>query len=258
MTAALSNKSRRLIDCCSFFLQGLLPQRCLLCAAPAPQRPLCDACRADLPRLPDAHCPQCATPGPQGGELCGACIAAPPAFSSVAAPYAYAWPLAELVQQFKYAGNLALTRLLADALCGAVDATRADLIVPMPLAPARLRARGFNQALELARRASRATGVALAAMACRRVADGVPQAQLPWRERAKNVRGAFVCDLPLDGLRVAVVDDVLTTGASLDELARTLRKCGAREVHGWVIARTLKRARGQAGAATEADGWRLL
>ena len=245
MSALLSNLRHRFLDCCSFITQSLLPQQCLLCAAPAPQRPLCDGCYAELPALTAVRCPQCATPTPQG-TLCGACIAAPPAFTTVTAAYVYAWPLAELIQQFKYAGNLALTHLLADALCTAIEPARVDLIVPMPLAPARLRERGFNQALELARRASRTSSVALAATACRRVADGVPQAQLPWRERAKNVRGAFVCDIPLDGLRVAVVDDVITTGASLDELARTLRKCGAREVHGWMVARTLKR--GQPGA----------
>jgi ComF family protein len=110
----------------------------------------------------------------------------------------------------------------------------------MPLAPARLRERGFNQALEIARVVSRTTGVKLATAACRRVLDSAPQAALPWRERAKNIRGAFVCDIDLTGMRVAVIDDVLTTGSTLNELARNLRKKGAIEIQGWVVARTLK------------------
>jgi ComF family protein len=114
-----------------------------------------------------------------------------------------------------------------------------DLVVAMPLTPQRLRSRGFNQALELARAVSRRTGVLLAAHACRRVRDSTPQAALPWKERAKNIRGAFVCDLDLSGKRVAVVDDVMTTGATLNEIARNLRRAGASEVEGWIVARTI-------------------
>ncbi len=216
----------------------MLPQQCLLCTAPAPLRPLCDDCHTQLPQLTASRCPQCATPAPRA-QLCGACIADPPAFTTVSAAYQYAWPLATLIQQFKYAGNLALARVFAEAMCAANPAT-VDLIIPMPLAPARLRQRGFNQALELARIAGTILQTAVAANACRRVHDRAPQAMLPWRERAKNIRGAFVYDTDLSGLRIAVIDDVITTGATLNELARTLRKAGAAEVHGWMVARTLK------------------
>jgi len=115
-----------------------------------------------------------------------------------------------------------------------------DLIIPMPLAPLRLAERGFNQALEIARIVSRMKGIALAPTACRRVRESVPQATLPWQERARNIRGAFVCDMDLRGVRVAVVDDVLTTGATLNELARNLRKAGASEIQGWMVARAVK------------------
>jgi ComF family protein len=144
-----------------------------------------------------------------------------------------------LIHQYKYGGNLALARLFATALAGRIISP-VDLIIPMPLAPARLRERGFNQALEIARATSRLTGSVLVATACRRVRDSAPQATLPWKERAKNIRGAFVCDTDLTGKRVAIVDDVMTTGATLDELARNLRKAGALEIQGWVVARTLK------------------
>ncbi len=215
----------------------MLPQHCLLCTAPALTRLLCAECYAQLPWLPTLHCPQCAIPT-SSGNLCGGCLSHPPRFDAVTAAFIYAWPLAPLIHHYKYAGNLALARLLGEAL--AVPANRAvDCIIPMPLSPARLRERGFNQAQEIARVVSRATGIKLAAEACRRVRDSAPQATLPWKERAKNIRGAFVCDADLSGLRVAVIDDVLTTGATLNELARNLRKAGAIEIQGWVVARTL-------------------
>jgi ComF family protein len=238
MIRPLSNSAGRILDYCAVIGRRLLPQQCLLCTAPTSARVVCEQCHAQLPRLAPVHCPQCALPTPHG-DLCGACLAAPPAFTSVTAAYAYAWPLAALIQQFKYAGNLALARLLAESICASITPP-VDLIIPMPLAPARLRARGFNQALELARYASTTKHTPFAAAACRRVLDGAPQAMLPWRQRAKNIRGAFVCDANLTGMRVAVVDDVITTGATLHELARTLRKAGALEVHGWMVARTLR------------------
>ena len=184
------------------------------------------------------RCPQCALPTHRG-QLCGACLSNPPRFDAVTAAFVYEWPLAPLIHDYKYAGNLALARFFANALAARI-AGAVDLIVPMPLAPARLRERGFNQALEIARVVSRTTGIALATAACRRVRDSAPQATLPWQERAKNIRGAFVCDIDLTGMRVAVIDDVLTTGATLNELARNLRKAGAIEIQGWVVARTLK------------------
>jgi ComF family protein len=215
-----------------------LPERCLLCSAHAPALLLCVDCRADLPWLPVQCCPQCAIPT-AGGHVCGACLSHPPRFDAITAAFTYDWPLAPLVQQYKYAGKLALARVFAHALAGRITST-VDLIIPMPLAPLRLAERGFNQALEIARILSRETRIALAPAACRRVRESVPQATLPWQERARNIRGAFVCDKDLRGLRVAVVDDVLTTGATLNELARNLRKAGAVEIHGWMVARAVK------------------
>jgi ComF family protein len=233
----LSNWRRQFLNNCVWIAQAALPQHCLLCTAPASAQPLCQDCYTRLPWLAAARCPQCALPTP-AGNICGACLGHPPRFDAVTAAFAYDWPLSTLIHHYKYAGNLALARLLANAL-GTCIATPVDLILPMPLAPQRLRERGFNQALEMARIISRATGLPLAVDACRRVRDGAPQAALPWQERAKNIRGAFVCDADLSGMRVAVIDDVLTTGATLNELSRNLRKAGALEIHGWVVARTL-------------------
>jgi ComF family protein len=172
--------------------------------------------------------------------VCGACLAAPPRYARVTALHAYEFPVDALVQAYKYRGQLALARVFGAALAAAAP-PGADAIVPMPLAPRRLAERGYNQALEIARVVAAARRVPLLAHACRKVVETPPQAALPWAERAGNVRRAFVCDADLRGRRVAVVDDVLTTGATLDELARVLRRAGAVEVEGWVVARTLPR-----------------
>lgn len=237
IASRLSNWRSSLLNSCINYGQRVLPQQCTLCSAPDQARALCAACYAHLPWLDAVRCPQCALPASEANP-CGACLAHPPRFDRVSAAFAYAWPLAPLIHHYKYAGNLALASLLARALTGQLT-SGADLIVPMPLAPARLRSRGFNQALEIARVASRLTGVRLATHACRRVRDSTPQASLPWSERAKNIRGAFVCDADLSGMRVAVIDDVMTTGATLNEIARNLRQAGAIEIQGWMVARAL-------------------
>jgi ComF family protein len=113
------------------------------------------------------------------------------------------------------------------------------VLVPMPLADGRLRERGFNQSQEIARHLARLSGIPLLPHACRRVRNTLPQATLPWKERAKNIRGAFVCDADFNGRHVAIVDDVMTTGATLNELARNLKKAGAARVTGLIAARTL-------------------
>lgn len=234
----MSNAGRQILNRCAQFAQATLPQYCLLCNAAAQDQALCAECYAQLPWLPAARCPQCAAPSLHG-RRCGACLSHPPRFDAVTAAFAYEWPLAPLIHRYKYAGNLALARLFARAFALPAPGT-VDLIIPMPLAPLRLRERGFNQALEIARVVSRASGVALAPAACRRVRDTAPQANLPWQDRAKNIRGAFVCDADLRGKRVAVIDDVLTSGATLNEISRNLRKAGAIQIQGWVVARTLK------------------
>jgi ComF family protein len=173
------------------------------------------------------------------GEICGACLERPPAFDRVSASYAYAFPLDALIQAYKYGRDLSLAPLLASHLPRQAGRT-VDALIPMPLGAARLRERGFNQAHELAKRLGRVLGLPVLALACRKVADTPPQAGLRWSERARNVRGAFVCDADLSGLRVAVVDDVLTTGATLNEIAKNIKRAGALEVQGWVLARTLR------------------
>ena len=158
----------------------------------------------------------------------------------VEAALAYAFPVDGLVHALKYRLQLAVAQCLGTVLARTTrEAPRPHLVVPMPLGAQRLAERGFNQSLEIARVTASRLDVALAPEGCRRVRDTSPQASLAFAERASNVRRAFVCDLELRGMRVALVDDVLTTGASLDACATALKKAGATEVIGWVAARTL-------------------
>ncbi len=153
---------------------------------------------------------------------------------------AYRFPVDALIQASKYAGDLGAGRALGELLADAIAADPApDIIVPMPLHPARLKQRGFNQALEIARPLAWRTGASLVTDACARVKDTPPQASLPWKEREKNIRSAFACRKDLSGKRIALVDDVMTTGHTLNEAAKALKKGGAAQVHAWAVARTL-------------------
>lgn len=209
----------------------------MLCGAPAAGDHLCRACRAGLPRLPRSRCPVCALPT-SSGETCGSCLADPPNFQRTCALLTYRFPADRLIQAFKYGSRLALADTLAALMAEAPPDPLPDRLIPVPLARQRLRVRGFNQALEIARRLAARTGIPLDPNACSRTRHGPPQVELPWKERAKNVRGAFACGADLRGTRVAIVDDVMTTGATLDELARVLRQRGAADVTAWVVART--------------------
>jgi ComF family protein len=226
------------LDYCDKFARRALAPPCVLCGAAVVEDRLCAPCAASLPRLPEAQCGVCALPL-ASGATCGTCLHHPPAYDSVSAAYAYAFPVDALIHAFKYGGNLSIAPLLGEALANA-SSKRVDAIVAMPLAAGRLRERGFNQAQELARVIGRRLSVPVLSNACRKVADTAPQAALPWKERARNVRATFVCDADLSGLRVAIVDDVMTSGATLNELARNVKRAGAAHVSGWVVARTLR------------------
>lgn len=238
-------------------MHSIFPRHCALCDAPSTNHSLCAGCRADLPRHPAPACPLCGLPildNPvcptrglrpshetgSSGIVCGTCLRHPPAFDRTLAAFSYSFPIDRLLHGYKYSGDLALVELLAEPLARlAAKQPKPDLMLPMPLHPARLCERGFNQSLEIAKPISRWLDIPLAADACQRTRDTPTQAGLKWRERRRNVRGAFACDLDLSGKKIAVVDDVMTTGATLNEISRVLRACGAAEVSAWVVARTL-------------------
>ena len=200
---------------------------------------MCAACERDLPSLPPERCPRCAVPAP-GAQLCGRCIADPPAFDATIAAFAYAFPADVLVKALKFGSELALAPFLAAHLAANLDPARpVDLIIAVPLHPQRLAERGYNQSVEIARALSRSTGRPLETRGCDRVRRTPEQAALPLAERKLNLRGAFACSLELSGRRVALVDDVMTTGATLDSLAAAVKRAGAASVENWVVARTL-------------------
>jgi ComF family protein len=216
----------------------VLPQHCVFCGAYDPRQAVCGQCMASLPGRDAERCPVCADLSPHA-RICGRCLSHPPRFSHVAAALSYRFPIDGLVQRVKYAGDLTMIDALAALLAPrAACEARPDILVPMPLAPLRLRERGFNQALEIARVLSRQLQLTLLPDCLRRTRDTAPQAMLPWNERRRNIRGAFACDGGVQGLHVAVVDDVVTTGETLNEAARTLLRAGASKVVGWVVART--------------------
>jgi len=241
-------------------LAFLLPQDCMVCGAAIRATagrdwPVCPACEQSLPRLPRDRCPVCALPT-RDGFPCGACQTKAPAFDATLAPFVYAFPVDRLILSLKYQHRLALSgwcgRQLALELASHAPDSPPDLILPMPLHPRRLAERGFNQALELARPLAHLTGLPIVLDGVARNLNTPPQASLPWKERKKNIRGAFLCRRDFGGRHVLVLDDVMTTGATLDELAGCLKQRGAARVTNLVLARTLP---GSGGGASLGAGF---
>jgi ComF family protein len=222
----------------SNWLRSAMPSTCVLCAATANDSGLCDACAASLPATTGNRCPVCASPTPNASP-CGRCIRRPPRYDYVISALDYVTPVDYLVAELKYSRNLAAARALASRLVPHLDKEPyPDIVLPMPIADSRLRERGFNQAAEIARHACAPFGLRLSHGIAQRISAGVSQTALPWSDRASNVRNAFRCQADLSGKTVAVIDDVLTTGATLNELAAVLKRAGADKVVGWIVART--------------------
>jgi len=217
----------------------LLPQACALCHAPSAAALLCGDCIAALPALGPA-CPLCALPGDEAVP-CAPCRRHGRPWQRAVAAWLYAFPVDRLVQQLKYGRRLALADALGAGLAAAVGCAGPpwpDAIVPLPLAPARQRERGFNQSQLIARTLARQLGLPLV-HGLVRVRDDGPQAALAGLRRVANMRGAFAARAALDGLHVAIVDDVMTTGATLAAATRAARDAGAARVDVLVVARTL-------------------
>lgn len=215
----------------------LLPPRCLLCQAPGTDgNDLCVACAAPLQAYP--ACQQCALPLPESAPACGRCLRHPPPYSRTVAVGLYQFPLDRLLPRFKFHADLAAGRELARLLSAVARAAEApQALIPVPLHPERLRARGYNQALELARPLAHALELPLLATALQRLRPTRAQSELSAGARRRNVRGAFAANDASLPAHVALIDDVMTTGATLAECSRVLRRAGVERVDLWVVAR---------------------
>ncbi len=222
-------------------VRAILPLRCLLCGAPGTHgRDLCAGCAGDC-ALNRPCCPRCALPLASRAPLCGECLADEPPFAAVWAPFRYGHPLDLLETRFKFHGDLAAGRVLADLM---IERARSDAparpssIVAVPLHVSRLRERGYNQAFELAKSLAKALDVPLDRDLLLRTRPTSPQTGLDAPARRRNLRGAFAVapDRALPA-HVALVDDVMTTGATLRECARVLRRAGVARVDAWALAR---------------------
>lgn len=233
----MSNLLDLLRDATGLLAERLLPNDCFVCGHAAGPDLVCTACLDVLPHQAQS-CPVCAIPV-VGGLICGRCQRQAPAFDATTAALSYVFPVDRLIRALKYRHRLAVAGFFAQVLLPlAPPEGPPAVIVPMPLHLTRLRQRGFNQAAEIARPLARAWGLPLELNGVWRVRDTAAQASLPWTERRVNMRGAFRCDVSFRGKTVVVIDDVMTTGATLDELARTLKSHGAARVENRVVART--------------------
>ncbi len=227
------------------WLTALFPPRCLLCGDPgACGRALCPGCHGDLPARGRA-CVRCAEalPGTAAGRpeltVCGACLWRPPPYGAIDVAFPYATPVDWLVRRLKFHRDLAAGRLLGELLCEALAdrVAPADRIVPVPLHPARLHERGFNQVTEIARPMARRLDLPIAPDALRRRRPARPQMELPADRRRGNVRHAFAPGgSPVRG-RVLLVDDVVTTASTVRDAARALVAAGASSIHVVAAAR---------------------
>ena len=228
------------------WLRVLMPSLCALCGAGC-DHVVCDACRAAYAGARPVRCGQCANPlhePAHGPGICGTCLSQPPAFDATIAAVDYAIPLDQLVLQLKFGARLALApwfaRQIRDAVLARPGLPLPDLLCPVPLGPGRLVERGFNQALEIARPLAAALGVACHPALALRTLDTPAQSGVAPSVRARNVRGAFAVEDPdlVEGRHVGLVDDVMTSGHTLGELAATFKRFGAARVTNFVFART--------------------
>lgn len=231
----------------SSLLTDLLPADCRVCRQWSTGG-LCQACTQRF-CAPQRRCPRCALGLSASVDIslpCAGCIGQPPAWRRAVCAQDYAFPWSGLIGDFKFRGDVALAGLLAQRLaCAVTDTPGArdvEVVLPVPLSAQRLRERGFNQAWELTRRLGHRLGLATAVDLLQRPVDTAHQLDLSLQDRARNLRGAFMVtpgrQHMVAGRRLALVDDVMTTGATLREATRALMQAGAASVDVWAVART--------------------
>jgi ComF family protein len=230
---------------------ALFAPRCLLCGLPGqlPCLDLCPACEHGLQLLPQPACQRCALPVDAGcsSPVCEACERTPPPFERCIAAFRYSFPVDAMVRDLKYRGRLPIARVLGELLARSMLSQNLhsdlDLLLPVPLHPLRHADRGFNQSAEIARWCARRLGRPLELSAARRIRATAPQAALSRIDRRENLRRAFAVDTRVRGRRLAIVDDVVTSGSTVRELSSALLAAGAEIVVVCCVARTVDGAR---------------
>lgn len=218
---------------------NLLPIPCLLCGASCKTQPLCTDCIDDFPRLTNA-CPRCATPL-AFTATCGHCLTHPPEQDISISLFSYQNPVDRLIAEFKYHGKLYLTEFFTDLMFEQLkNKSLPKLLLPIPLHPRRLRERGYNQSLELAKSLSQKLNIPVSKQLLIRSRDTAPQASLPYDQRKRNMQRAFRLNHSSLPNHIALIDDVLTTGHTANAAAKLLRHEGVSTIELWTIARTIR------------------
>lgn len=219
----------------------LIPYTCVLCHHPSRRaQDLCEPCHREFSILP-YNCPRCAR------ELsidlvCGACLKQPPPFTVTYALFAYQDNIKRMILNLKFNEALVNARILGELLAHYLLLQRIalpDIIIPVPLHPKRMRERGFNQALEIARPVAKRLSLPIVSTACRRIKHTIAQATLPAEQRRQNIKNAFMVEGDYSNCHIALLDDVVTTGQTVTEIATTFKKAGAARVDIWCVARAL-------------------
>jgi len=222
---------------------AIMPAACLLCGSAGGERRhgLCPGCLQDLP-VTGQSCCRCGAALPETGTgTCGRCLARPPPFDYTVSAFAYHYPVDHLIHGLKYRQWLAVCRALAPVLIRRLRAegqASPEALLPVPLHHRRLLRRGYNQAREIARLLGRELEIPLAGNMALRRRPTPEQARLSLPARRRNIRGAFALRQPPGYRHLAIVDDVMTSGATVGELARVLRHGGVERIDVWVLART--------------------
>lgn len=213
--------------------------RCTLCAAgPVEPDGICAPCRAELPYLLSA-CRRCALPLPHSAGACANCLQQPPSFASAHAAWHYAFPVGQLIQRFKYRRDLAAGHSLAQLAAQYIQpAERPDLLLPIPLHWRRYLARGYNQAQLIAAEFGRHWDIPVKPRLLHKHTATDTQQQLKRGQRLRNLCDSFRVRGAPRGLHVGLVDDVITTGATLEAAARCLLDAGAARISAFALART--------------------
>ena len=219
----------------------LFPCTCILCKLPSNEpRDLCSFCESNLPKITQ-YCRQCANPIPEHLALCGMCLKNPPYFDKTIALFHYQHPIDKLIQGLKFSHQLVYAKVLGELLANLLNETYENppqCIIPVPLHRKRLQERGFNQAIEIAKPISKKLKIPIYRLNAKRIRHTDPQAKTHADSRHQNVKNAFIITKEIPFERIAVIDDVVTTGHTVNEFCKTLKNSGVKEIHLWCCART--------------------